>query len=117
MSIDSNIEHLLAVTLPYHYGPPTRRNQKVRQQEGVQHSTHRPSFYPRFPLPLVAEVVVVAAAVAVVAAVAAAVAAVAAVEEVEVDVVADVVVAVVVDEGVIIEIGQMKQICQIAVPV
>jgi hypothetical protein len=48
-----------------------------------------------------------------VAAVAAAVEA----EEVEVDVVADVVVAVVVDEGVIIEIGQMKQICQIAVPV
>ena len=49
-------------------------------------------------------------------AVAAVVAAVEA-EEVEVDVVVDVVVAVVVDEGVIIEIAQMKQICQIAVPV
>jgi hypothetical protein len=51
----------------------------------------------------------------------AAVAAVAAVaveaEEVEVDVVADVVGEVVVDEGVIIEIAQMKQICQIVVPV
>jgi hypothetical protein len=50
-------------------------------------------------------------------AVAVAAAAVEEVEEVEVDVVADVVVAVVVDEGVIIEIAQMKQICQIAVPV
>jgi hypothetical protein len=72
MSIDSNIEHLLAVTLPNHYGSPTRRNQKVRQQEGVQHLAHRPSSYPRFPLPLAAEVVVVVeAVVAVVAAVAA----------------------------------------------